>query len=394
MLNIRRFTGRFLILLGIISLWPFNSTAQTFRGGISGSVADIAGAAVPNVEVRATADDTGLTHQTVSSGAGEYGFQDLPLGTYTIRVEATGFQTLVVNGVTVNAGVILALPLKLSVSSVNTTVEVSASALSLDTASSVQNAVIAGKSLQDLPLDSRDFKKIVGFIPGFGGYSGVLGSVNGARSNQTNWQIDGTDNNDLWANNSAINQSGIGGIAGTMMPIDAIDQFSLQTQSNAETGRNPGATANLIIKSGTNQLHGSAYYFNRNEALAASPVFVPKRELRNENFGYSLGGPIFRNKTFFFTAFERQQFTIALSGLATEPSTAYQAQALNLLAANNIPVNPVSTALIATLYPASALTGPAAANNYISPDPETGYSNNGVVKLDHSFNDRNTLSAR
>lgn len=394
MLKITRFAGQFLIFLGIVSLCSLHSEAQTFRGGISGAVTDSAGAAVPNVEVRATADDTGLVHTTVSSGAGDYGFQDLQLGTYTVQVQAAGFQTLVVKGVTVNAGVILALPLKLSVSSVSTTVEVSASALSLDTASSVQNAVIAGKSLQDLPLDSRDFKKVVGFVPGFGGYSGVLGSVNGARSNQTNWQIDGTDNNDLWANNSAVNQSGIGGIAGTMIPIDAIDQFSLQTQSSAETGRNPGATANLIIKSGTNDLHGSAYYYNRNEALAASPVFVPKRELRNENFGYSLGGPIIRNKTFFFTSFERQQFTIALSGLATEPSTAYQAQAQSLLAANNLPVNPVSTALIATLYPASALTGPAAANNYISPDPETGYSNNGIVKLDHSFNERNTISAR
>lgn len=394
MLNNRRIVGRFLLLLVIASFWSLYSSAQTFRGGISGSVTDSAGATVPNAAVKATADGTGLAHETVASAAGEFGFQDLQLGTYTVQVEAAGFQTLVVKGVTVNAGVILALPLKLSVSSVSTTVEVSASALSLDTASSVQNAVIAGKSLQDLPLDSRDFKKIVGFVPGFGGYSGVLGSVNGARSNQTNWQIDGTDNNDLWANNSAVNQSGIGGIAGTLMPVDAIDQFSLQTQSSAETGRNPGATANLIIKSGTNDLHGSAYYFNRNEALAASPVFVPKRKLRNENFGYSLGGPILRNKTFFFTSYERQQFTIALSGLATEPSTAYQAQAQGLLAANNIPVNPVSTALIGALYPASALTGPAAANNYISPDPETGYSNNGIVKLDHNFNDRNTISAR
>jgi hypothetical protein len=386
-----------LAVLGVAALLLLSSNrleAQTFRGGISGAVTDPSGGAVPNVVVVATADDTGVAHSTTSSGAGEYGFQDLPLGTYTISATGTGFQALQVKNVTVNAGVIYALPLKLSISSVNTTVEVVASALALDTASSVQNAVVAGRSLQDLPLDSRDFKKIVAVIPGFGGYSGVLGSVNGTRSNQTNWQIDGTDNNDLWANNSAVNQSGIGGIAGTLMPIDAIDQFSLQTQSTAETGRNPGATANLIIKSGTNHLHGSAYYFNRNEALAATPVFVPKRELRNENFGYSLGGPIVRDKTFFFTSFERQQFTIALSGLATEPSTAYQAQATTLLSENGIAVNPVSTALLATLYPASSLTGPAAANNFISPDPETGFSNNGVVKLDHNFNDRNSLSVR
>jgi hypothetical protein len=381
-------------LAALFSLSPTQTSAQTFRGGISGTVLDASGGAVPNATVTATDDGTGQVHTTLSSGAGEYGFQDLPLGHYTIHAKVSGFQPLEVEAVPVNAGVIYALPLKLAVSSVSTTVEVVASDLALDTASSVQNSVIAGRSLQDLPLDSRDFKKIVAVIPGFGGYTGVLGSVNGARSNQTNWQIDGTDNNDLWANNSAVNQSGIGGIAGTLMPIDAIDQFSLQTQSTAETGRNPGATANLIIKSGTNHLHGSAYYFNRNEALAATPVFVPKRELRNENFGYSLGGPFARDRTFFFTSFERQQFKIALSGLATEPSTAYQTQALALLSENHIAVNPVSTALIAALYPASSLTGPAAANNFISPDPETGFSNNGVAKVDHNFNDRNLLSVR
>jgi Carboxypeptidase regulatory-like domain len=394
MSNMFRNAKGLLAVLGLVGFLSLSAMAQTFRGGISGSVADSAGGAVPNAAVTATADDTGLVHTTTSSSAGEYGFQDLPLGRYTVTVKTSGFQPLEVKGVMVNAGVIYALPLKLSVSSVATVLEVSASELALDTASSVQNSVVAGESLQNLPLDSRDFKKIVGVLPGFAGYSGVLGSVNGARSNQTNWQIDGTDNNDLWANNSAINQSGIGGIAGTLMPIDAIEQFSLQTQSGPETGRNPGATANLIIKSGTNKLHGSAYYFNRNEALAAKPVFAPKQKLRNENFGYSLGGPIFKDKTFFFTSFERQQFTIGLGAQSTEPTTAYQAQALSLLAATNIAVNPVSTALLATLYPASALTGPASANNYISPDPETGYSNNGVVKLDHSFNDRNTISAR
>jgi hypothetical protein len=391
--TIRKLKSLFIPLI-VIGLLSVGLSAQTFRGGINGSVTDQTGAAVPNIAVTATADETGLVHNTTTSGAGEYSFQDLPLGRYTVTAQAAGFQPLVVKGVTVNGGTIYSLPLKLSISSVGTTVEVSAAALALDTTSTVQTSVVSGAALQDLPLDSRDFKKIVGVVPGFGGYSGVLGSVNGTRSNQTNWQIDGTDNNDLWANNSAINQSGIGGIAGTLMPIDAIDQFSLQTQSTPETGRNPGATANLIIKSGTNHLHGSGYYFNRNEALAANPVFVPKRKLRNENFGFSLGGPIFKDKTFFFLAFEKQQFTIALQGLATEPSAAYQAQAASLLASKGIPVNPVSTNLLNTLWPAYALTGPATANNYISPDPETGYSNNGVVKLDHSFNERNTISAR
>ena len=240
MLNIFRRSRGLLAVLGMVGLLSISAMAQTFRGGISGVVTDSSGGAIPNATVTATADETGLVHTTISSSAGEYGFQDLPLGSYTVSTENAGFQPLIVKGVMVNGGVIYALPLKLSISAVSTTVEVSAAALALDTQSSVQNSG-GGRvqSLQDLPLDSRDLKKIVGVIPGFAGYSGVLGSVNGARSNQTNWQIDGTDNNDLWANNSAINQSGIGGIAGTLMPIDAIDQFSLQTQSSPETGRNP-----------------------------------------------------------------------------------------------------------------------------------------------------------
>src|SRR5260370_870668 len=112
--------------------------------------------------------------------------------------------------------------------------------------------------------------------PGHGGYSvGGFGSLNGTRANQMNWQIDGTDNNDFWHNIPAVNQGGVSGIAGTVMPIDAIDEFSSQSQSNAETGRNAGGTINLTIKSGTNNLHGSAYYYNRNEYYAASSPFFP-----------------------------------------------------------------------------------------------------------------------
>jgi hypothetical protein len=122
------------------------------------------------------------------------------------------------------------------------------------------------------------------------------------------------------------------------MPIDATDEFSAQTQSGAEAGRNAGGTVNLVLKSGTNSLHGSAYYYNRNEFYgAASPFFQPSAtntrspELRNQNYGFSVGGPIFKDRTFFFASFEKQNYVIGLSGLATEPSFAWQTQALALL---------------------------------------------------------------
>ena len=108
-----------------------------------------------------------------------------------------------------------------------------------------------------------------------------MAALNGTRANQINWQIDGIDNNDLWHNIPAVNQGGVSGIAGIILPIDAIEQFSVQTQAGPESGRNPGGSVNLSLKAGTNQWHGTAYYFNRNEALgAANPFTMP---LTNQN---------------------------------------------------------------------------------------------------------------
>ena len=130
------------------------------------------------------------------------------------------------------------------------TVEVSAAAVEVDTTTSTQSDTIPSTALQDLPLNGRDFSQLIAVAPGYGGYSvGGFGSLNGTRANQMNWQIDGTDNNDFWHNIPAVNQGGVSGIAGVVMPIDAIDEFSAQTQSNAEAGRSAGGTVNLTIKS-------------------------------------------------------------------------------------------------------------------------------------------------
>ena len=139
-----------------------------------------------------------------------------------------------------------------------------------------------------------------------------------------NWQIEGSDNNDQWWNIMAVNQGGVQSIAGVVLPLDATEEFSLQTEAGPETGRNPGGTINLVIKSGTNQLHGSAYYYNRNEVLAAKSPFAPvdsgKNKLRNQQFGFSTGGPIVRDETFFFLTYEEQKFTIGNQSRSTEPS--------------------------------------------------------------------------
>ncbi|HEY0796036.1 MAG TPA: TonB-dependent receptor, partial [Acidisarcina sp.] len=228
--------------------------------------------------------------------------------------------------------------------------------------------------------------------------AGGFGSMNGTRGNQINWQIDGIDNNDLWHNIPAVNQGGVSGIAGVILPLDAVEQFSAQSEASPESGRNPGGSVNLSLKSGTNHIHGTAYYYNRNEALGAiSPITEaagkPKQKVRNYNYGLSLGGPIIHDKLFYFITYEHQRFVIGVPAETTEPSVAYQAKVTSLLTANGVAVNPVSTNLLTGLWPANALTGAANPQNYTSNAPEFGYSYNGTAKVDYTINEKNSLSA-
>ncbi len=374
------------------------STAQTFRGGINGTVTDVSGAVVAGAQVTATDVATGIVHMTVSSSAGDFSFNDLPLDQYTLSVSAAGFQTTKIEQIPVSAGSIYTAPVHLGVAGSSVNIDVAASALALDTTTPTQTTVVGNKAVEAVPLNGRDFTQLIALTPGFAGYSaGGAGSLNGTRFDQINWQIDGIDNNDLWANVPAVNQGGVLGIAGIVLPIDAIDQFSVQTQAAPEAGRNPGGVVNVALRAGTNQIHGTAYYFNRNEAYAEPSPFLPdgaKQPVnRNYNAGFSLGGPILRDKFFYFVTFETQHFTIGQQGEATEPSAAYQAVAQSLLTKYNVPSNPVSVNLLNTLWPAYSLTGPAQGENYLSPDPQFGHSYNGLIKLDYAINAKNNLSA-
>jgi hypothetical protein len=399
----RRLLGALLVVV-LVGLAGY---AQTFRGAINGTVTDPSGAVVAGADVKATEIGTGGVHSTVTTSNGEFAFQDLPLGEYRISVSSAGFQPVTVDNVSVTAGGAYTLPVKLRMGSATTAVEVSAASIAIDTTTATQDNILPTEAVQDVPMNGRDFTQFIAVQPGYGGYSGGgFGSLNGTRANQMNWQIDGVDNNDFWHNIPAVNQGGVSGIAGVIMPLDAVDEFASQTQSNAEGGRNAGGIVNVVLKSGTNQLHGSAYYFNRNTSFgAASPFFNPsqlaaeglpskKNPLRNENYGFSLGGPIIKEKTFWFVSFEKQKYTIGLSGLATEPSTAYQNEALGLLAANGVPESPISQQLMANLWPSYINALPARSKNYFATNPSIGYSYNGVIKLDQNFGQKHHLSAR
>jgi outer membrane receptor protein involved in Fe transport len=379
--------------------------AQTYRGGINGTVTDVTGAAIAGAAVSAVDSATNQTYETVSSSAGEFSFSNLPISSYTVTISFSGFSTAKFDKVQPVAGGSYVLPAKLGLSSSAQTIEVIAAALTIDTSTDVQATVIPEVVVQNIPNSGRDFTQMVAQTTGFAGYStgggGGLASVNGTRTNAVNWQIEGTDNNDFWWNIPAVNQGGVSAIAGVVFPIDAIESFNFVTTGSTALGRNPGGTANLVIKSGTNGLHGTAYYSNHNEFFQRqNPFSDVKPASRLQDYGFSVGAPLKRNKFFFFLAGEHQSFLIGALSHATEPSAAYQALAYQVLDFYGVPHSTVAHNLLygngtlPGLWPAGALTGPATAENYQATGNLTGHSFNGLIKLDYKVDDKDHLSAR
>jgi hypothetical protein len=369
--------------------------AQTFRGSISGSVVDSSSAAIPAADVQAVNKATGLAFDTVSSAGGEFLLPNLPLGLYTVTIKKEGFQSQKIDGVEVAVSRTTNLQAKLGVAQQATMVEVSASAATLETTSSTLASVVGPRQVQDMPMNGRDFRQMLKLNPGV---SPASSSVNGMRTSGNNYQIDGADNNDAFHNTSAVNQGGVAGIAGTLLPVEAIDQFSVVTNASADFGRNGGSNVNLVIKSGTNGFHGSAYYFNRNEYFSAyspfqNPDTTKKRVMRNDQWGFSVGGPIVKNKLFYFTTFEGQKAIARLSLLATHPSSAWVSQARDVLQRYSIPVSSVATNLL-SFWPSRYNGLPASINNLVAGDQNDYDSYNGILKIDYAMSSRHNLSAR
>ncbi len=383
-----------LLTLVFIFSAQLSLAAQTFRGGLSGTINDDAGAAIPGASVKVTSKATGATRSVEAGKNGEFLVPELALGFYSVEVSKQGFQTTRVNDVEVVVSTNTSVNLQLKIASVTETVDVVASTVvRLDTSSSTLTGIVAPKQVQDLPLNGRDFRQMVQLTPGVT----IAGSVNGSRTRGNNYQIDGADNNDAFQNASAVNQGGVSGIAGTLLPIEAIDQFSVQSGASAEQGRNSGGAINLVIKSGGNDLHGSAYYFNRNEYFAAkspvAPIGSRTPKIRNNQFGFSLGGPVIKNHTFFFLTYEGQLAKAANSLRTTALSDAWVDRGKAILTQFNVPLNPVSVNLL-TLYPSYIKGLTATVNNFVSTDENDYNSHNGIIKIDHQFNDRNNIAVR
>lgn len=368
---------------------------QTFRGEIRGQVEDSSAAAVPEALVKAINVQTGFARSTVSGTSGDYSLPELPLGTYVVTVTKAGFAEQKSSNVEVQVSKVVTLTFRLQVAQQAETVQVSAAAAQIETSSTALTGVVETKTIRDLPINGRDFRQMLKLVPGVG--PGTSPSVNGNRTRGNNFQIDGADNNDGFQNAAAVNQGGVSGIAGTLLPVDALDQFAIQTNGSAEVGRNPGALVNLVIKSGTNQIHGSGYYFNRNEYFAAKTPFqrdlTKSRPIRNNQGGFSLGGPIIQNKLFYFLTGEIQKANAGVAEPVTTPSAAWVNDARSILTKYGVAVNPVSANLLG-FFPARTLTGERIANNYTVTDPNIYDSYNGIVKIDYVINEKHSLAAR
>src|SRR4051794_31595466 len=216
--------------------------SQTFRGAISGSVTDVTGSALGGADLKAENEGTGLVRELTSTSNGEFAFQDLPLGTYSLSVSHAGFQTVRVSHINVAVGSVTALPIKLEIARQATSVEVISAPVTLETESTALNSVVSGTAVQNAPLNGRDFRQLIQLTPGVNGAR----SLNGGRLDQTNWQIDGADNNDVLHNTVVMNQSGVSCISGTLLPINAFDHFSVQSSRNAESRRNGAGSITLL----------------------------------------------------------------------------------------------------------------------------------------------------
>ena len=382
----------------ICCLWAATiASAQSISGRITGTITDQAGAVIANAAVTVTNEGTGTQRRATADENGLYVAPELPVGFYTLKVEGGGFAPATRTRIKVDVGAEMRVDVTLTPQVSESAVDVRTEAPLLQPDSSTLAEVINNKQVDALPINGRDYRRLTTLVPGSAPRSprGSLGSftVNGQREKANIFLIDGVDNNDSFRNQPSFNQGGVTGAPATLFPVDALAEFSIQTQGGAEYGRNSGAIINVAVKSGTNQFHGAAYDFLRNDNLDARNFFESrKNEFRNNNFGGVLGGPIIKNRTFFFGGYEGQREFVFSPSIVRVPSAADIAAARMANTSAGRTENALSTRIL-QLYPAANLNV-TTGNNYSFAAPNTNNNDNFLVKLDHRFNDRLNLSGR
>jgi hypothetical protein len=387
-----RATSHFLVVLALIVLSLSTAgLAQELSATLTGTVTDSSGAVVAGATILVHSEDTGADIRTVTANdAGGFNITNLPAGRYSVTVSYKGFQSFVARGVILNVAEKHTLDPQLKAGNVSELVEVTAENTPIQTTTAEQSGTVTGDQVRELALSNRNFEQLVllqpgvsnqlGDKPGFGLSSNTQISVNGARTGANNWTVDGADINDSGSNGTLLNTPG----------IDAIQEFTLERSNyDASFGRSGGGQVAVAIKSGTNQFHGSAYEFNRNNfynantfdnratiASGGSPSDSKVPIERYNDFGFTLGGPLFipklwnppsKYKTFFFWSEEWRKASTPGSNIVSIPTAAE----LNGTFATTTPI------ILPTGTPASCVT---TSGNTQTIDPSC-YSQNAAAYL-------------
>jgi hypothetical protein len=418
--TVQKFVLR-VIWLALFSLPVF---AQTSLGTIVGNVLDESGASIPQVTVTITNEATSAVRTVTSNEAGSYTVPALPPGLYSVAAEMKGFRSIVLNHLNLEVNQTLRADLALKVGEVAERVEVSGVAVQLQTDSSTVATTVDNKKVVELPLNGRSFTQLTVLVPGAVGTgaatfqsSGTTVSISGLRSENNNYTLDGVNNNETFFKSYGVQPS-----------IDAIQEFKVQTNiTAAEFGTGAGANVNVVTKSGTNQFHGSAYEFHRNQHLSSQDFFSAQANqtipvFRQNEFGGTVGGPIIRNKTFFFFGYEDTKYGRGQSILSQIPTPAMLSGDLSHNFAGEVaPIifDPASThtvngQLVRTPFPNNIIPSeridPAiaayakifypspninlAGANYIDTRSQTLDAKQWIGRIDHHFGSNNTLTGR
>jgi outer membrane receptor protein involved in Fe transport len=316
---------RNLVCVLLTAFTTMTAAAQQITGNIRGTIVDPSGAVVEAATVTARQLETGLMRTTVTDRSGNYVLVELPVGHYRLEVTAKGFEKYLQDGITLDVNQAATLVVHLRVGSESQQVEVNANATLIQNTTSSLGQTVMQREILDLPLDGRNFSQLGVLQPGVVPLTpGLLEAGGPARQNQA-YAVDGQrpeSNNFLI--DGADNASSVDGGFVLKPPIDAIDEFRIMTHNaNAEFGRNTGSTTNIITRSGSNAFHGALWEFLRNDAMDSSDYFTRSvQPLKQNQFGATFGGPIIKDKTFFFAYYEGFRNRQGESVPATVPSAA------------------------------------------------------------------------
>ncbi|PYX95397.1 MAG: hypothetical protein DMG71_09360, partial [Acidobacteria bacterium] len=393
------------LLLAMFSILVHAQTA----GSISGIARDPSDAVVQDARVTVINNATGATRSVTTNSSGYYTVPNLVSGTYTVRVEKAGFNAVNFENTPLTVAQALVLNAKFTVGSVQESVTVDGAAVApIETQSSQLSTLVDNRTIVDLPLLTRNPYELVLLSPGTNqtndGNNGF--SVNGSRDRNNNFLLDGVDNNDTSV------PGGPGGIIA--INPDSTQEFRVITNTfSAEYGRNTGAIIDVITRSGTNGLHGDAYWFGRYNALGARNFFnrPPDKQdpyVRNQ-FGFSLGGPIIKNRTFFFMNNEYQRYRTTLTGSSIVPTQAFKSGLFTTPDGGtvdvrtptspgnmtNLGLDPTISKVFALLPNPNAgdvIPGVTGTLNFPSPDNLNSYTWTG--KIDHKITEKHQLTLR